>query len=248
MLPVFPFKYPARWGFSPPEFKGIPFDIRPMERKELYWSNQRFNLMVWWPQEMTPLFLALQSQPGNLFLEGPRFLAFEAKAPLAQLELADWRDLFLCHAFAEIKETPRPKPEQARFLGILKTDARLQSRCDALPRPLALALQPAAETNPNRTHLNLSHDQPIQLLRLETYHPDWRAKLDGASLVGIRLNPPFSLYQIPAGPHQLDFSFVSLYAFVVWLHLAAWLGVTLGLPLWLTQNPVPSLAPPPRGA
>jgi hypothetical protein len=81
---------------------------------------------------------------------------------------------------------------------------------------------------------------------IESYHPNWRATIDGRPVEVVRAEGDFQGCVVPAGEHDVEFHFDPVYrTWGRWLSLAG-LCLTLATALWMargresTMNPIPS--------
>lgn len=88
-------------------------------------------------------------------------------------------------------------------------------------------------TNPNKVELDVSAKSDAYILRLENYHPDWLAFIDGEEVPILRVYPNFQMVFVPAGEHKITFEFQSIYYSLVILNIVTgFLGGAAFL-LWL---------------
>lgn len=82
-----------------------------------------------------------------------------------------------------------------------------------------LVQKPSARAD--RVVLDLNLPQDAWILRLENYHKNWTATLDGREVAIRKVFPNFQAVFVKAGRHELAFQFESAYHGLVILHIAA---------------------------
>ncbi|CAI2716997.1 conserved membrane protein of unknown function [Nitrospina watsonii] len=100
-----------------------------------------------------------------------------------------------------------------------------------MPGSGLLVQRPSASSN--RVTLDINFPQAGYILRMENYHKNWTATLDGEDVPITRVQPNFQTVRVPAGKHVLTFQFESVYPKLVLLHIVT--GVLGGVVLlgWL---------------
>lgn len=87
--------------------------------------------------------------------------------------------------------------------------------------------------DPNRVSMSIDAKQDVYLLRMENFHKNWKAFIDGKQIFIEKVAPNFQMIAVPAGRHEVSFVFHSLYPLLVNLHtlcvILAWFAILLVL-------------------
>lgn len=84
--------------------------------------------------------------------------------------------------------------------------------------------------NPNILEMSVDAPCDIFLVRLENFHPSWKAFIDGKKARIYRANYAFQAVRIPEGRHYVAFKFSSIYPALFYIHI---IGVFI---VWLAFN------------
>jgi uncharacterized membrane protein YfhO len=77
------------------------------------------------------------------------------------------------------------------------------------------------ESRPDRLVLRVEAPEDGYLIRKESYHHGWSARVDGRPAAIERYAGAFQAVALTRGPHTVEFRFSSAYPLLMWMHVAA---------------------------
>ncbi len=208
--------YPVKRTFYPLVSYPLPIDISPLIFKKASLTHSNDNFILFRHRrldDMLKLFIPQKGHEQVLGVNGP-IIYFSPRAKILPEDTP--KEQFIKAVYEDSIKQPSMQTRSVFFsekdIDFYGTDNREASGGWT-------SEYSGPNTDPNKLGISIEVPEDGFLVRLENFHPNWHAFIDGKKSRIYRANYAFQAIKIPKGKHEISFRFLTRYPFLFYSHI-----------------------------